>query len=235
MDMSRRRMLSTSALGTVAFAAAAQTGTSGARAQGPAAGAPLKLQVLLFDGFEITDGLAPYDVLKVSSNGGARFQTSLVALGDAPEVKSLHDVVVKPNAAFDESADILVLPGAPQLWRNNIQPPGLDVLLQKWVAAGKVLATVCTGAVLAARTGVLKGRNVATHRAAHEVIKATGVNLIPNAKVVDDGNVLSSGGVIAGVDLAIYMIDRFYGAQAALAAETIFEYERHGVVWRAPK
>ncbi len=195
-----------------------------------------KIQILIFDGFEVTDALAPFDVLKIASKVGAPFDVTLVTLDDAvEEVTALDGVKIKRTARFDPTADLLVVPGGPSLWRNNIMPPGLPQALQSWTASRrKTLVTVCTGAVLAARAGVLADRNVNTHRAAHDVIQQLGVQLI-TARVVDDGNVISSGGVTSGIDLALYLVERYASAQVALATEQIVEYERRGTVWRAPR
>jgi transcriptional regulator GlxA family with amidase domain len=195
--------------------------------------ARVKIQVVIFDGFEVTDALAPFDVLKIASHLGAPFDVTLVTLDDAvEEVTALDGVRVKRTARFDPTADLLVVPGGPALWRNNIMPAGLPAALKSWTDAGKTLVTVCTGAVLAARAGVLTGRNVNTHHAAFDVIRALGVQLIP-ARVVDDGNVISSAGVTSGIDLALYLVERYAGSKIAVATEQVFEHERRGTVWKA--
>ncbi len=196
---------------------------------------PVKIQIVLFDGFEVTDALAPFDALKIASKVGAPFEVNLVTLdNDVEEVTALDGVRVKRTALFDANADLLIIPGAPALWRQNSTPPGLAAALQAWTARRKTLVTVCTGAVFAARAGVMAGRNVNTHHAAFDVIRALGVNLV-TARVVDDGNIISSGGVTSGIDLALYLVERYASAQLAIATEQILEYERRGTVWRAPR
>lgn len=224
-----RALLTFTALALFTTAAAAQ-----AEQARPAPG-PVKIQIVLFDGFEVTDALAPFDALKISSKVGAPFEVNLVTLDDdVEEVTALDGVRVKRTARFDANADLLIVPGAPALWRQNSTPPGLAAALQSWTARRKTLVTVCTGAVFAARAGVMNGRNVNTHRAAADVIRALGVNLI-SARVVDDGNIISSGGVTSGIDLALYLVERYASAQLAIATEQILEYERRGTVWRAPR
>jgi transcriptional regulator GlxA family with amidase domain len=194
---------------------------------------PIKLQIVLFDGFQVTDALAPFDVLRIAGHSGAAFETSLVTLDSAVEtVTALEGVRVARTATFDPNADLLIVPGAPSLWRQNIMPPGLATTLTDWRSAGKTLVTVCTGAVLAARAGVLTGRNVNTHHLAFDVIKQLGVNLI-TARVVDDGDIISSAGMTSGIDLALYLVERYASAQIAIAVEQVAEYERRGTVWRA--
>lgn len=199
--------------------------------QSPAKEQPLHIQVVLFDGFELTDALAPFDVLKVAEKVGAALSTSLISVDGADEVVALDEVRVRPTARFDPDADLLLVPGAPTLWRAGTMPPGLESLLCAWREAGKPLATVCTGAVFAARLGLLTGRNAVSHQAALQVLEEEGVNVV-RARVVDDGDLLSSGGVTSGLDLALYLIERHAGVELALRTAEIFEYERRGAVWK---
>lgn len=242
MDISRRHLLATSVL---SGAAAALSARAWAQSGSPGAASPkaqIKVQIAIFDGFQITDALGPFDVLKLSElaatlpavvgNVSTTFSTSLVTLQGEAEAVALGDVRVKPTAAWDDCADILVIPGAPSLWRKNIQPPGLDTRVRAWRESEKTLATVCTGGVLAARAGVLAGRNANTHRAGQHVLTELGVNLVADARVVDDGDVISSGGTTSGLDLALYLLERYSGALLALEVEKIFEYDRRGTVWR---
>jgi transcriptional regulator GlxA family with amidase domain len=78
--------------------------------------------------------------------------------------------------------------------------------------------------------GLLEGRNVVTHHLGLDVLDATGVNVV-NARVVEDGDLVTSGGVTSGLDLALHLLERSYGPRVALAVESLFAYERRGTVW----
>lgn len=229
MDTTRRSLITA---GLVAGAGLALQATSAAAQPAKQPGGLTKFQVVLFDGFEVTDALAPFDVLKIASHVGAPFEVELVTVNDAEEVTALDGVRVKRTARLNAAGDVLVVPGAPALWRGGGTPPGLESAVRAWRSAGKTLATVCTGAVFIARMGLLANRNANTHRAAHDVIKQLGANLI-QARVVDDGDLLSSAGVTSGIDLAIYLVERYAGPQLAFATEQVVEHERRGSVWRA--
>jgi transcriptional regulator GlxA family with amidase domain len=86
--------------------------------------------------------------------------------------------------------------------------------------------------MLVAQAGILKGRNVTTHAAALDALQKAGAHTI-QARVVDDGDIISSAGVTSGLDLALYVIERFFGSHTAISMEHILEYERRGVVWPA--
>jgi transcriptional regulator GlxA family with amidase domain len=92
------------------------------------------------------------------------------------------------------------------------------------------VATVCGGSLALAMAGLLEGRRAATHPLGVDVLEATGVNVV-HARVVDDGDLITAGGVTSGLDLALHLLDRGYGPQVAIAVEKLFEYERRGTVW----
>jgi transcriptional regulator GlxA family with amidase domain len=78
--------------------------------------------------------------------------------------------------------------------------------------------------------GLLEGRNAVTHRLGMDVLEATGVSVV-HARVVDDRDLVTAGGVTSGLDLALHLLDRTYGPRVALAVESLFAYERRGTVW----
>jgi transcriptional regulator GlxA family with amidase domain len=97
---------------------------------------------------------------------------------------------------------------------------------------GSIIATVCAGAMLVASAGLMKGRNAVTHHMAIEELRTAGANVV-EARVVDDGNLISSGGVTSGLDLSLWVLERFYGSDLVLKIERGIEHERRGVTWRA--
>lgn len=191
-----------------------------------------RIQVALFDGFEATDALAPFDVWKLASRLGADLQAELVTVTPADEVVALDGVCIRPTASFDARADVLVVPGAPEVWRAGAMPTGLREVLHGFRAQGQVLATVGSGAVFAAWAGRLQGRAAISHRAALPVLEQQGAR-VTHARVVDDGDLVSCGGGTSGVDLALHLVERFFGSELALSVEESMEYERHGTVWRS--
>jgi transcriptional regulator GlxA family with amidase domain len=94
------------------------------------------------------------------------------------------------------------------------------------------VATVCGGSLVLAMAGLIEGRNAVTHALGMDVLDATGARAV-RARIVDDGDLISAGGVTSGLDLALYLLERSYGPRVAHAVEGLFEYERRGTVWRA--
>ncbi|MGH8671775.1 MAG: DJ-1/PfpI family protein [Burkholderiales bacterium] len=99
--------------------------------------------------------------------------------------------------------------------------------------SGAIIAAVCTGTMLLAAAALLRGRPAITHSRAIADLTASGARVI-RARVVDDGDVVTSGGVTSGLDLALWLVERHAGSKLAHAVEQQLEYERRGVVWRRP-
>ncbi|MGH2866046.1 MAG: DJ-1/PfpI family protein, partial [Solirubrobacteraceae bacterium] len=97
-------------------------------------------------------------------------------------------------------------------------------------AAGSVVAGVCTGVMLLAAAGLLRGRPAVTHRVALEALRESGAEVHPKARVVDDGDVLTAGGVTSALDLALHIVVRERGAEHAAVEARRLEYESGGPI-----
>ncbi len=93
-------------------------------------------------------------------------------------------------------------------------------------ALGAKIASVCTGAMLLAAAGLLHGRAATTHHDALDDLRATGADVIDDARVVDDGEIITAAGVTSGIDLALWIIERELGATAAEATARSLAYPR---------
>ncbi|MFI5272122.1 MAG: DJ-1/PfpI family protein [Ktedonobacterales bacterium] len=134
----------------------------------------MHIQIVLFDGFDELDALAPLEVLRRADELGAGMRVELVTLERADEVAGTFGLRVRPDAQLDAERppDLLLVPGGG--WnaggatgvRAEIARGTLPDTLRQLHAAGVVIATVCTGALLAAAAGITAGRHVATHAAA---------------------------------------------------------------------
>lgn len=196
----------------------------------------MQTEVLIYDGIEELDAIGPYDVL----GGVPGFEVRLVAEGEVREVRTAHGATLLPASALSAAPELLVVPGggyaarAPQgSWaeaRRGVLPAAIGARYR----AGSIVAGVCTGVMLMAAAGLLRGLPAVTHRVALDDLAASGARVIAHARVVDGGRLLTSGGVTAGIDLALWLAERFQGPEAARARAVTLEYERTGVVWQAP-
>jgi len=210
---------------------------------------PLHVEVVLFDGFDLLDVTAPYEVFQYGADvtGGA-LTVRLVSAEGPRDVPSGAGPTLRAEAALDPvRADVVVVPGAygpvddPEETGRDTIPVllarTLDTRLPQLVAQAledgtTTVATVCGGSLALAMAGLLTGRHAVTHHLGMVVLEATGVRPVA-ARVVDDGNLVSAGGVTSGLDLGLYLLERHLGARVARAVEDMFEYERRGTVWRS--
>jgi transcriptional regulator GlxA family with amidase domain len=200
----------------------------------------MKIEILLYEGCDELDALGPYEVLAGVGAHSGRFDVQLVSAGSAGTVTAANGARIVAHGPLSATADLLIVPGGG--WndrrsegaRAQVDRGELPRAIAARHAAGATVASVCTGAMLLAAAGLLKGRPAITHHSAIEDLRATGAEVVDDARVVDDGDVLTAGGVTSGLDLALWLVERELGAQFAAAAARQLEYERTGHVWRSP-
>lgn len=207
-------------------------------------------QIVLFDGFDPLDVVAPFEVLAAGSDavGGELVVELVSAEGPRTVVSGSRGLTLRATGRLDPSRPgYVVVPGAagPVDGDPDDGVETIPVLLARFGATEAVplmaaalrnpavtVATVCGGSLALAMAGLLEGRRAVTHVQGLDVLEATGVTVV-RARVVDDGDLVSAGGVTSGLDLALYLLERSYGPRVARVVEALFEYERRGTVWRA--
>jgi transcriptional regulator GlxA family with amidase domain len=195
----------------------------------------MDIDVILFDGFDELDAIAPYEVLRNAEALGADLHATLVGAHAAGEVTASHGTRVVVDRAVSEGAGMLLVPGGG--WnaggdrgaRAEARRGVLPALLARAHAGGSTVAAVCTGAMILAAAGLTDGRRATTHHLALDDLRASGADLV-DARVVDDGDLLTAGGVTSGLDLALWVVERYAGAQIAGRVAAEMEHERVGQV-----
>ncbi len=198
----------------------------------------MRAEIILYDGFDDLDAFAPHEVLRRAAAAGADLTVDYVAVDGAAVVTSAYGAALHLQApARLGQPDLLLIPGggwvarSAQGARAEAERGAIPAALAQAHARGAIIATVCTGAMLASAAGLTRGRHATTHHSAIADLRAAGAEVVA-ARVVDDGDLISSGGVTAGLDLALWLVERFFGAALSVAIEGQIEYERRGTVWR---
>lgn len=208
---------------------------------------PVYAQIVLFDGFDPLDVIAPFEVLCAGSDavGGELVVELVAAEGPRTVVSGNRGLALEATAPLDpEKPGFVVVPGAvgpieadpdevdtiPVLLARFGETPAVALLRRALANLDITVACVCGGSLALAMAGLLDGRHAATHHLGMEVLEATGVCVV-DARVVDDGDLVTSGAVTSGLDLALHLLHRSYGPKIALAVEAMFGYERRGTVW----
>jgi transcriptional regulator GlxA family with amidase domain len=185
----------------------------------------MRIEILLFDGFDDLDAFGPYEVL---TNGG--LDVRFVTLEPREVVTTSHGARVVPHGVLADP-DLLLVPGggwsdgSAQGARAEAERGAIPAALAARHAAGGRVGSVCTGAMLLATAGLLAGRPAVTHRSALDDLRAAGADVREGERFVDDGDIVTAAGVTAGIDLALHLVAQAGGAAAAQAAAREMEWE----------
>lgn len=214
----------------------------------------MHIGIVLFDGFDNLDAIGPFEVFNHARTFGADVDIGLYSLTPREIVTSSHGLRIEPDGALvsDTSAgesraggnteghsggpDLVVVPGGG--WENRakegtwaqVEGGDLPDALAHIHATGTMVASVCTGGMLLAHAGLTDGRPAVTHHGALEDLRDSGAEVV-EARVVDDGDVLTAGGVTAGIDLALHLVEREFDPDVAERVATEMEYEPRGEVY----
>lgn len=130
-----------------------------------------------------------------------------------------------PETTFAEAPalDVLLVPGGPGQFDGMEHEP-LIRFVRGAGARASIVASVCTGSLILARAGFLEGKRATTHWLARDALAALGAKPVPD-RIVWEGDVVTAAGVSAGIDLALSLVERLHGAEAAQAVHLGIEYD----------
>lgn len=201
----------------------------------------LTVQIVLFDGFDLLDAIAPYEVFCAAAMyaDNALNVEFVTAEGPRSVTSGINGLQIEAIGRLNpERAGIILVPGAsgdpdsiPAILSRAMNTELTGLIGQALGHKDIVVATVCGGSLVLAMGGLLEGRPAVTNHLGMDLLGATGAVPV-SARVVDDGNLVSGGGVTSGLDVALYLVERELGPRIAHAVEQLFEFERRGTVWR---
>ena len=192
-----------------------------------------RVGIVVFEEIEVLDFCGPFEVFAATRLDEARrreepwpFGVWLVAENHAPVVTA-GGMKVIPDHTFASCPrlDILVVPGG---WgtRRELNNPAMLAWLRHRAPEVEILTSVCTGAMLLGAAGLLDGRRATTHWRSLDWLRESfpAVMVEYDQHVVEDGNVLTSAGISAGIDLALKVVARYHGENVARATARHMEY-----------
>ena len=191
----------------------------------------MRIDIIVYDGLDELDALGPLEVFRSATASGADITARLVTRTPQDVVTGAFGLRFRPDGVLGEWPNILVVPGGGWVQRaergawGEVQRGDLLPVLREAADRVTVMAGVCTGTMLLAHAGVIGARRAATHRFAREELVATGATLVQD-RVVDDGDLVTSGGVTSGIDLALWLVERHFGAELADSIAQRMEYVR---------
>ena len=197
----------------------------------------MEVTIIVFDGFDELDAIGPYEVFANAEREGADLSVDLRSLEDRDRVTASHGLRIEPDGRLDAAdPDLVVVPGGGWNDRDDAgawaeaERGDLPRAVASLHEAGTRVASVCTGAMILARAGLTTDRPAITHHGAVEDLRASGAEVV-DARVVDDGDLVTAGGVTSGIDLALHIVSQEFGEDLATSIADQMEYQPRDSVW----
>lgn len=190
--------------------------------------------IYVFDNIEVLDFAGPYEVFtcaarvaaKAAPDEAAPFRVRTVGAGLAP-LRARAGLEVRPETDFATAGkiDILIIPGG--VVTAELARPGVIAWIAAMAPGCELVASVCTGAFLLAEAGLLDGQAATTHwedlddlRAAYPRVRVSG-----ERRWIDNGRIVTSGGISAGIDMSLHLVERLAGRALAERTARQMEYD----------
>lgn len=193
--------------------------------------------IYLFDDVEVLDFAGPFEVFSTASRVFGRkhpdarppFRVFTVGASNTP-IAARGGLVVRPEFSFADHPriDLLLVPGG--VIAAELKKPEVVSWVAAWAAAAELTASVCTGAFLLGAAGLLEGKAATTHWEDAADLRAMlpAVRVVEGVRWVDEGSVITSGGISAGLDMSLHIVARLAGADLAGDTARQMDYEWRG-------
>jgi len=193
-------------------------------------GKPMRIGVFVFDGCEELDVVGPYEVLAWWARN-LRTDTEVVTFSaDGAGVRCSKGLRLLPDAGADDVGPlhVVVYPGG-RGTRTLMRDEAHLAWVRELRTRTPLLTSVCTGALVLAAAGLLAGRPATTHWGSFDLLTELDPSVQPDrvARFVDDGDVITSAGVSAGIDMALHLVARLDGVTAAREVRRGIQYDPH--------
>jgi transcriptional regulator GlxA family with amidase domain len=173
--------------------------------------------ILLFDDVEVLDFAGPYEVLSASADEAGEPYAHVVTVSPYATIRCRGGLRVLSDHTFGDlpHVDVLIVPGGPGARAESKNQDPVVRFIRDGSARTRIVASVCTGAFLMARAGLLAGRRATTHSSRLEefATKFPDTCVIPKT-LVDEGRIITSAGVASGIDLALHLLAKLFGREA---------------------
>lgn len=192
--------------------------------------------ILIFDDVEVLDFCGPFEVFSVARPVGENSDDAklfnVITIAEEDKIITCRGgLLVKPHATIDSHApiDVLLVPGGQGTRRERHNTRMLEWIVEQ-DRRTSLTTSVCTGAFLLAESGLLDRHRATTHWGSVEWMRSTypAITMLDDERVVDEGHIITSAGVSAGIDMSLHVVARLHGIEAAKWTARRMEYN-----WRA--
>ena len=196
-----------------------------------------KVAILIFDEVEVLDFCGPFEVFTVAGRRGGMIPFEVYTVGEHSPIVARGGLSINPHYTFANcpKPDILVIPGGggkkkdgtPFGTRREMENPVLLAWINSLMPSTEQLLSVCTGALIVAKAGLMEDLAVTTHHLAFGELKKVApasAKILESERVVDNGKIVFSGGVAAGIDAAFHIVGKLLGQEVAAETAKYIEY-----------
>jgi transcriptional regulator GlxA family with amidase domain len=184
--------------------------------------------ILIFDEVEVLDFCGPFEVFGVTGRHDNPKPFNVYTVGEKATILARNGLSVNPAYTLENclQPDILLVPGGNGT-RREINNPTVINWIKEQFSKVELMLSVCTGALLLGKAGLLDGLSATTHFGAEAELRAVAPNtkICMSERYVDNGKVITSAGISAGIDMSLYTVGRLLGAEAAAETAHHMQYD----------
>ncbi|HEB2440065.1 DJ-1/PfpI family protein [Bacillus thuringiensis] len=185
--------------------------------------------IFLFNEVEVLDFAGPFEVFSVTEVNEEKSFTVYTVSENGEMITARNGLKVQPDYSIENLplVDILIIPGGLGAREYEIKNEIVIKWIRQQMKEVKLMTSVCTGALLLAKAGLLEGLKATTHWASIEKFKNEfqNVEVIENVKFVDEGHIITSAGISAGINMAFHIVKNLLGVHVAEDTAKRMEYD----------
>ncbi len=186
--------------------------------------------ILIFDDVEVLDFAGPFEVFAVTDELSAHAAFHVFTVAEMrTTIRARNGLKIVPDFTLEScpQAHVLVIPGG-QGTRALLGRAMLLEWVRRQARGAEIVMSVCTGALVLGKAGLLDGLRATTHHACLGLLRdaAPSAIVVPDARFTDNGRVCTSAGISAGIDLALHVVGRLRGQEAVDTTVREMDYER---------
>lgn len=183
-----------------------------------------RIAFFAFPGLTLLDLVGAYDALRRLAPMGIAPRVRHRIIGTAAEIADESGLVVRPDAVYEDlgAFDLLYVPGGLGT-RVLLNDERCIAYLRTW-GDERPVASVCTGSLLLGKAGYLAGLRATTHHGALDLLRPFCREVVTDERIVDEGRVVTAGGVSASLDLGLHLVAKYWGPEARARIARQMEY-----------
>lgn len=185
--------------------------------------------IFLFNEVEVLDFAGPFEVFSVTEADEKKPFTVYTVSQNGEMITARNGLKVKPDYSIEDlpPVDILIIPGGKGVRENEVKNDIIINWVRQQMKEVKLMTSICTGALLLAKAGLLENLKATTHCASIQTFKKDfpNVEVMENVKFVDEGHIITSAGISAGINMSFYIVKNLLGVEVAEETAKSMEYD----------